>query len=271
VGARNGSVDEIAELHEEGPQRMLEVGDRTVGVGEGCLKMSEDMRRRPMRGFGRQLGWRASPRQCRADLALALVEAFPDALQGPVTELAVGSADACDYAVGNGVLEEPPQTAGGEAEASDFVGAPDAESPSAPRTCIAIAAKNASGAHCFSQGVAVVIPAQIAVPNQRANNLAVRTRRLLEPFGNRIPFLGPAAKPLLRAHPDHTSKFVILRVRGRGGVVAGYDKKSQSGVRGKVPGGAILCRIPGVTNILQSDANSATFAPECDQSEVRDR
>ncbi len=214
MGARNGSVDENAELHEEGPQRMLEVGDRTVGVGEGCLKMSEDMRRRPMRGFGRQLGWRTSPRQCRADLALALVEAFPDALQGPVTELAVGGADGCAYAVGNGALEKAPQTAGGQAEPSDLVGTPDAESPPAPRTCIAVAAKDPPGAHGLSLGTALVKPAQIAVPNQRTDNLAMRTRCLLEPFRNGVPFLGTAAKPSLGAHAAPT-KIVILRVCGK--------------------------------------------------------
>ena len=253
---------------------MLKVGDRTVGVRESCLKMSEDMRCRPVRGVGRR---RTSARQCRADLALALVEALPDALQGPVTELAVGGADGCADAVGHGALEEPPQTAGGKAEPSDLVGAPDAESPAAPWTCIAVAAKDASGTHGFSLGTSLVKPKQIAVPNQHADNLAVRTGRLLEPLGNRVPFLGTAAKPSLRAHPGHASKFVILRVRGRrGGVVAGYDKKSQSGVRGKTPGGAgsstaaPVSRILDVTNILQSDANSATFAAECDQSEVRD-
>ena len=30
-------------LHEEGPHRMLESGDRTVGVGEGGLEMGEDL------------------------------------------------------------------------------------------------------------------------------------------------------------------------------------------------------------------------------------
>jgi len=266
-----GSNVAAVDLNEEGPQRMLKVGDRTVGVGEGSLKMSEDMRRRPMRGFGRQLGWRTSPRQCRADLALALVEAFPDALQAPVTEMTVGSADGCADAVGHGALEEAPQTAGGEAEPPDLVGTPDAERAAAARPCIAVAAKDASGAHCFSLRVALVIPVQIAVPNQRAGNLAVRTRCLLEALGNRVPFVGTTAKPLLGAHAPAPTKIVILRVWGRSGVVAGYDKKSQSGVRGKAPERvATLCRIPGVTNIHQSEDNSATFAAKCDQSEVRD-
>jgi hypothetical protein len=230
-------LNENADLHEKGPHRMLEGGDGTVGVGEGCLKMCEDLRRRPVRGFGRQLGWRASPRQCRANLALALVEPFPDALQGPVTEMAVGGADGCEYVAGNGALEEPPQTAGGQAEPSDFVGAPDAESPPAPMTCIAVAAEDPPGPDRLSLGVAFVIPAQIAMPNQRADNLAVRTRRLLEPLGNRVPFLGTAAKPSLRAHPDHAStKIVILSLWRRGGVVAGYDKNLCAGCGVKILG-----------------------------------
>ncbi len=196
IDARGSNVA-TAGLNEEGPQRMLKVGDRTVGVRESCLKMSEDMRCRPVRGVGRR---QTSARQCRADLALALVEALPDALQGPVTELAVGGADGCADAVGHGALEEPPQTAGGKAEPSDLVGAPDAESPAAPWTCIAVAAKDASGTHGFSLGTSLVKPKQIAVPNQHADNLAVRTGRLLEPLGNRVPFLGTAAKPSLRAH-----------------------------------------------------------------------
>jgi hypothetical protein len=194
-------LNENADLHEEGPHRMLEGGDRTVGAGEGGLKMCEDLRRRPVRGFSRQLGWRAPPRQCRADLALALVEPCPDALPGPVTSPAVGDdADRGGDAVGDGVFEESPQSVGCQAQPSDFVRDPDAECPSAPATCDAIAAKDPPSADRFLLGVALVVSAQIAVANQRADNLAVRTRRLLEPLSNRAPFLGVAVKPSLLAH-----------------------------------------------------------------------
>ena len=53
--------------------------------------------------------------------------------------------------------------------------------------------------------------------------------------------------------------------------MAGYDKASLSGVRGKVLGVRGLCQIPGVTNIRRSDDKSATFGPKCDQSEVKGR
>jgi hypothetical protein len=75
---------------------------------------------------------------------------------------------------------------GGQAEPSDFVGEPDAEGPPATGTCLAVAAKDPPGAHRFSLGAALVKAVQKAVPNQRADHLAVRTGRLLEPLGNRV-------------------------------------------------------------------------------------
>ena len=194
-------LNENADLHEEGPHRMLEGGDRTVGIGEDGLEMGKDLRRRSARGFGRQLGRRAPRRQCRADFALAQVEPFPDALPGPLTSPAVGDdADRCGDAADDGAFEESPQSAGCQAQPSDFVRAPDAECPPAPGTYIAIAAKDPPSANRFLLGVAFVVSAQIAVPIQRANRFAMRTRRLLEPLRNRGPFLGVAIKPVLLAH-----------------------------------------------------------------------
>ena len=210
--------------HEEGPQRMLEGGDGTGGVGEGGQEMGEDVLGRSLRRPG-QLGRRTARRQCRADLALSLVEAFPDALPGPVAEMTVGGADGGGDGAGGGVLEEAPQSAGGQAEASDFVGEPDAEGPPATAACIAVAAKDPPGALGLALGAAFVITAQKAVPNERADGLAVRAGRLLEPFANRRPFRVAAVKPSLIAHGNRASaKIVILPARQRGGVVAGYDE-----------------------------------------------
>ena len=143
-------------LHEEGPHRMLEGGDGTVGVGEGGLEMGEDLRRGSVCGFGRQLGRRAARRQCRADLALAVVEPFPDALPGPVAAAGSRQRGWRRDAAGDGVLEEPPQAAGGQAEPSDLVGDPDAEGPPAAGPCMAVAAKDPPGAEGFALGIAVV-------------------------------------------------------------------------------------------------------------------
>jgi len=228
-------------LDEEGPQRMLERGDRTGGVGKGGVEMGQDVRRRSERGLCRQLGRRAARRQCRADLALAVLEAFPDAQQGPVTERAVDAADGGEDADDGSALEEPPQSGGGEAEASDLVGEPDAERPAAAMPCIAVAAKDPPGAYGLSLGAALVIAAQIAVANQRADHLAVWTGRLLKPFRNRDPFLGAAEEPSLLAHAAlPPRKAVILPAWGRGGVVAGYEKAPLSGVRGKKSGAGRL-------------------------------
>ena len=89
----------------------------------------------------------------RDQQALALVEPFPDAQQGPLTQLAVAGADGREDAAGDGALEEPPQSAGGQAEPSDFVGEPDAESPPATAPCLAVAAKDPPGATVFRCGL----------------------------------------------------------------------------------------------------------------------
>ena len=80
-------------LHEEGSRRVLEGCDRTGVIGKGGLEMCERLLRRLLRGAG-QLDWRADAEQCRADLALGLVEPFPEALQGSVTEVAVDRVDS---------------------------------------------------------------------------------------------------------------------------------------------------------------------------------
>jgi len=194
---------------------MLEGGDRTVGVGEGGLEMCEDL------GCGSVLRWqfgrRAAPEECGADVALSVVEPFPDALQGPVAEMAVEAADGGEDAVGDGVLEEAPQASGGQAEAADFVGEPDGERPPAARPCVAVAAKDPPCAEGLSLGAVLVKSVQKAVANESADNLTVRTGGLLEQFGNGVEFLGVAVKPSLLAHAISSAKIVILPEQGGAG------------------------------------------------------
>jgi len=204
IGVRAG-------LHEERPQRLLEGGDGTVGVGEGGLEVCEDMRRWPV--LRRQLRRQAAPRQCRADVALGDVEAFPDALPSPVAEIAGGAAGGADT-VADGALEKPPQRAARQAEASDFVGEPDAEGPPAAATCLAVAAKDPPGARRRPPPAAVVKAVQQAVANQRAHDLAAWTGRLFEPLGDAAPFLVAAIKPSLLAHGGHASRKIVILRRG---------------------------------------------------------
>src|SRR5271154_3957724 len=115
-------------LHEEDTQGLLEVGNGTVGVGEGGVKMSEDLGRcQPSQDSRCPRGRRAAGQEGRADPALAEVETFADALPGSVAQMARGGADGRPQAAGEDALEESPQSARGEAEPSDLVGEPDAE------------------------------------------------------------------------------------------------------------------------------------------------
>jgi len=175
-----------------------------MSVGKDGLEVGEDLRGRLACGHGRQarrqLGWRAASVQGRADLALSVVEASPDALPGPLTQPASNGVAGSENAAGDNALEEPPQRGGGEAEPSDFVGAPDAESPPATAACLAVAAKDPPRAHGPSLRAALVESVQEAMPDQRAYHLAVRARRLLEPFGAHRPFVFAAAKPALVTH-----------------------------------------------------------------------
>lgn len=266
--------DEI-DSHEEGAAGLLEGGDGTVGMREGGLQMSDDVCGGPVRG--RHLWRRTEGRQSGADLALAVLEALPQALPGAIAAAAVkDGVDGKGDAASDGASQETPEGVGGEAEAADFVGVPNAKGASATRAGVAIAAKDAASTHGWPSGAAIVKAAHIAVPNQRADPLAMRTRRLLEPFGNGVPFLGVAEKPALLAHGNHAStKSVILATWKRRGVKARYDETSLSGVRGKIPAWHEqprhrLCQILGVTAMPQSDANSGTFAQKRDQSEGKD-
>ena len=184
---------------------MLEGGDRAVGVGEGGLEMGEDLRGRLACGIG---GSGAATRaagsvpQGRADLALSQVEPFPDALPGPLAQPGSrrrGWRRGCcrRWRVGGTATG-----AGGQAEPPDFVGEPDAEGPPATGPGVAVAAKDPPGAQRSFLGAALVKSVQKAVPNQRADNLAVRAGRLLEPFRNRPPIprrCGKTSAPRPRA------------------------------------------------------------------------
>ena len=214
---------------------MLEVSDRAVCVGESGLEMGEDLRGRQARGVGRQprrrLGRRAATAQGGADLALSVVEPFPDALPGPLIQPATSGAAGGEDAKGDGVLEEQPQSGGGQAEPSDLVGQPDAEGSAATGTRVAIAAKDSPGAHRLFLGTGLVAPVQETVPNERAEHLAVRAARLLEPFGNRGPLLVATEKPSFLAHGVAPPEIAILPARPSGGVMARLDKNPLAGYK----------------------------------------
>ncbi len=67
-------------LHEEGFGHILKGGDRTIMVGEGGVQVGEDLRLRLAWVFRWRIRWSTEFIQGRADVALAQLEAFPDAL-----------------------------------------------------------------------------------------------------------------------------------------------------------------------------------------------
>ena len=217
---------------EEGSRRVLEGGDRTVGIRKGSLQMGEHVRRRgPACRFRRRLGRRTPSEQGCANRALAAIESLPDALQGSVAQMAVGGPDRGGDAVGRGASEERPQLAARQAQSPDFVREPNAERATATTACMAIAAKDPPSPYCFSPGTLLVKPEQEAVPNQRADRLAAGTRRLLEPLGDRDPFAFVAIKPTLDAHDSPAPpKIADFTGATKSEVEAGYERTP--GVRG---------------------------------------
>jgi hypothetical protein len=118
-----------------------------------------------------------------------------------------------------------------------------------------------------------VVPAQIAMPNERTNEPAVWTSRQLESLSDGVPIVVGAVKPAIFGHgrtkpPENRDCSASLRR----GVAAGSDQDHWSGVpdRSTGPSRPSVCQIGGATQAGRSDGNSATFTRKCDQSGVRD-
>ena len=142
---------------------------------------------------------------------------------------------------------------GSQAEASNFVGKPDAECPPTTATGIAVAAKDPPGPQRLSLGTALVIAVQKAVPNQRADHLAVRAGGPLEAFRNREPFRKTVVEPSLLSHSslhENRDSTDLEEARGSGGVR--YNPSSGVRVKTPGPGGSregMRCQILDVINI----------------------
>lgn len=222
-------------LHEEGLHSMLEGGDRTGCVGEGGPEMGKGL------GLGAVLCRRLGPwvvvEECGAELALCAREALPDAQQGAVAEVAVEVVAGGEDAVGQGVLEELPESGGGQAEASDFVGEPDGEGLAATGQFPALVAQDSPSADDRLPGTVLVKAVDKAVANEGADAVAMRTGGQLEPFEKGVELVVVAVKASQLVHGPSSAKIAIVAAHGRSGV-AGYEKYPGSGVRGKT---AVRC------------------------------
>ena len=165
--------------------------------------MIEAFRRRVqrlrVRRFRRLLGKRKAIRQGRANRTLSQVEASPDPLPRAVAALAVCVAEGGRNGPGDGLDKEPPQDPGCQAQASDFVGEPDAEGAPATAPSIAVAAKDPSRAgHFLLAGL--IEPAQPTMPNEHADRVTMGARFQREITGDLDPILLVAVKPMNLAH-----------------------------------------------------------------------
>ena len=173
---------------------------------------------------------RATPGKCGADVALGVVKPFPDAHQGPLVEMALEAAEGGADAVGDDLLEEPPESAGGQAEPSDLVGDPDAEGLAAAGPCIAVAAKDAAGAAGPALGMALVKAMEKAMANEGADGFAVGTGGQLEWFDEGVEFVVGAVKPWPVAHGACSEKRRLYRNReARGSGVREVSSKRGAG------------------------------------------
>jgi hypothetical protein len=194
---------------------MLKGSDGTAGLWEDSLEMGEDLRGGSV--FLGELGWQTVLTECGADLALAEAEAFPDAQPGPVAEMAWAVADGSEDTFGEGLLEEPPQGAGGQSEASDFVGRPDAEGAATARSCPAVAAKEASSADGLSVGTGVVKAVEKAMSDESADTLAVGTGGVFEAFGKGVVMVVIEVKRWFVVHWSSSAPLPLWRKgEGRG-------------------------------------------------------
>ena len=137
--------------------RVLEGGDRTVGVGEGGLEMGEDLAP-PVRA-----DWQAAAAARAAGTApssAVRIVLWPRSKRFQMRCKVRSLRWQWTARMAAGML---PATAswrnrhrprGGQAQSSDLVGEPDAEGPSATGSCVAVAAKDPPGAEGFALGAA---------------------------------------------------------------------------------------------------------------------
>ena len=132
---------------------MLKGSDRTVGVGEGSLKVRQHLGHGSVSGRRGRLGWRTTPsQQSGAEGALAEEESSPELLPGAGREPAVDSACGSGDAVGDNALQEPPHQPRGHAHTPDFIGTPNADRASATRADAAVTAKDSPSPNGFFSG-----------------------------------------------------------------------------------------------------------------------
>ena len=218
-------------------------------------------------------GRRSATQERRANPALGPVEAGPGAVPRSGAATARSNADGVGESPEDGVSEEGPQGARGEARAPNFGSDPDAGGASAAGSPVAVAAKDAAGPKRLALGAAVIEPAERAVAIEGANGLAVRTRCEFESLDEGDPVGFVPVEPAVIAHARGVSA-VSRRVYagGRGAGSSGVretvaHRKTEDGHRDQAAESErSRTEMPLSLQSIPSDGNSAKPSVKCDHS-----
>ncbi len=149
--------------------------------------------------------WRRTPSQKRrANRALTSLKPLPDPAKGSVATGMLDLPHRGRDASGHGLSQECPHGSRGQTQPADLAGEPDTDGPAATMAAIAITAKDSPSAD--SAAIAAVIKAdKRTVPDEHADNAAMRARRQLKPLDKRGPLRFITIKPSLAAHGANPS------------------------------------------------------------------
>lgn len=153
---------------------------------------------RPAR-YDCQLRRRTPSKKRRANRALTSVKPFPDPAEHSLATVQLGLPHRGRDASGHGLSQECPHGSRGQTQPADLAGEPDTDGPAATMAAIAITAKDSPSAD--SAAIAVFIKAdKRTVPDEHADDAAMRARRQLKPVDKRGPLRFITIKPSLAAH-----------------------------------------------------------------------
>ena len=172
---------------EEGVQLGLERGDRRWMVGHRRLKMRERLCSRLIGGARRRF---CQADQRGADGAPCLEKSPPNPIGRRIAQVAVQVAERLAFVAGvDGLLQESPQALSGEKQASDLIGPPDIESPSATVGSASIATVDSLRPDGLFARMPIIKSSQIPVPNQIPRTFAMGTRHPFQTCQDRFEFL----------------------------------------------------------------------------------
>lgn len=175
LAARRARTESEHVSQKERIQPGLESGNGRAMAGESRFQMSERLCSWMIGSAWRRI-YQAG--QCGADRALCLEKSFPNPIGRRIAQIAGQLTKSLAFVAHvDGLLQESPQALRGKEQASDLIGPPDVEGPSATVGSPSIAAIDSLRSHGLVAWMLIIKSSQVPVPNQVPRALAVRTRR----------------------------------------------------------------------------------------------